>query len=626
MIRRVLLRLNKTNVSPLICYKSSTNLDLLESFEELHRSGNLLSSWMELFLLGQNHVLRDLENVFNSIDETRDDNMIWTQGLSLLHLVIFSKNSTVAPHEIISILLESYCCRDDKHWVCSFDSMIVLRSLLIAYSIQSAESRTRHSLQHSEVIRWRRLKSMLTDSITLFHRMLCEDVEVANGICEDSGEPQTGRNGIEKKGYFIKVATWLYTRQILPICASLMSLLLEQNQGDGIADLNDGVAAKFLGMLTTLLALGGRDAVLTAINDYDEFFRYVRSIGHLESKLDGSGVTLLEDLLLYRRPYFCNIGQANLALLVLQNQLHPNNGAATLCPAPLSGEYRWSLSFPHTITFLANDNLSHANLGFDLLSMLINETHFIRPARRRNHTSVALQRAQSSELLTNSIHTLLTLVLRISALEASLPNASTFLEYSSLDVMNLAKQLLSVYTAKVQVHVIAKLAQNMRDPNQTIIALLPKVLDWLRPLILDVCSEHLDLILLCEIIAVLDPMLGDLEEVFDELKPLPKDIPKFFSMIEAYTSLFSSLRAIKTSAFNETVKSTLPDYVQHSSISKWLQQSLKILLKFKERLENLIHLWTASEATSPPPDHHRCLLLHYHLEVAVIELSEKTKS
>eukprot|EP00985_Skeletonema_marinoi_P020770 scaffold12430_cov137-Skeletonema_marinoi.AAC.2 len=647
MIANVLHTLNNANVSPLpISCKTkptgSAKWDLLQSCEELHRTvpthHNFFASLLELFLSGHDDMnLSDAFRVFNvETTVTNDEGMVsWIQGLSVLHSIISSEDTILAPHELLTTVKDSYYCRDDdERDLPTFDSMFILRSLLSAHAIQSVESRTRHSLQHSETIRWRRLKSMVEDTIALFQRMLFEGFEIVNDSFENDTQSQPGKDYPTKPTYFISIASWIYTKQIFPACEALVSLLLEEDHEDGIVNLKDGLVAKVFGMLTTLVALECRSTpsgdlnntdrlVFAAITASEQFFSYVRSYGEPQE----SGPSLEEDLLLYDRPQCNKLGQAALAFFKLRSQLYPSNDAAIPFPSPLSAEHRWTLSFPHVITFLADD--SHVKFGFDMLQMLVNGTHFIQPAQYGTYSNSALQRAHSSELLAQTLHTLLSLVLRISALEATMPNSSysSVVKYSSLQVMSLAQSLKALYITNVQVQAIAEVSQMIRDSDQGLIALLPKVLDWVRPVVMGICNkckdscQNSDLILLCEVIRVLDPILKGLEEVFDDSSTLPKNIPAFLSMIEAYTALFSSLRAIHTGT--APIINTTNDVAECAQlISEWLSQSLDRLILFKERLEKLIDLWSAgTEASSPPPGHHRCLLLHYHLEEVVLKLS-----
>ena len=146
-----------------------------------------------------------------------------------------------------------------------------------------------------------------------------------------------------------------------------------------------------------------------------------------------------------------------------------------------------------------------------MLQILVKGTLFIRPIQRGTvYTNIILKRAHSPGLLSQTLHALLSLVLRISALEATMPNSSS-LQYSSLKVMSLAQSLKALYSANSQVQAIATISQKIRDSDQGLIALLPKVLDWLRPVIMDICNKckdsnaNPDLILLCEVIKVLNP-------------------------------------------------------------------------------------------------------------------------
>lgn len=661
IIANVLYTLNKTNFSPLLisCETKPAEQHLLLSLNELHPNEggriyhHFLASWLESFLSVHKAIhLSDALRVFTSMgtadvdtDLTQDkDITFWIQGLSVLHSIISSEDIILAPHELLRTVIDSYYFRDDDEGdLPTFDSMFVLRSLISAYAIQSAESSTRHSLQYSEKIRWRRLKSMVEDTITLFQQMLCEGFEIVADNLENDTQ-STGKDHPIKPAHFITIASWIFTKQIYPACQSLLSLLLEEGHGDGIVNLTDGVVAKLFGMLTTLLALGctatastsvvtycGTDTdrlVFATFNDSDKFFKCTRSYGHPNSRAQESGLTLEDDLLLYDRPHCNKLGLAKIAFVKLQTQLHPSKDAALLSPSPLSAEYRWALSFPRVFAFLAEEDVSHVKLGLYMLEMLIYETPFIRPLQCCTHsTNSALQRAHSSELLAHTLHTLLSLVLRISALEASMPNNfSSELEYSSLQVMSFSQSLLQLYSANVQVQAIAEVSQKLRNSDQGLIALLPKLLDWLRPKI-KVAYDNSDSFLLCEVMGVFDPILTGLEEVFDDSTTLPKDIPAFFSMIEAYTSLFSCVRAMKMFIRTDTAPNIIQskgsvECARLSFISNWLKQSLERFILFKENIEKLIDFWSAgTEISPPPPGWHRCLLLHYHLEDAVLEIS-----
>ncbi|KAL7453500.1 hypothetical protein ACHAWC_005165 [Mediolabrus comicus] len=687
IIANILHLQNKTNVSALQISRNTTTTtgstaangcDLLQPFQgQSHKNGGgpmhegFLESWINSVLSGHEHEddmnLKDALHMFTTmstaVDETNrtkdEDISLWLKGLKVLHSIIISQQDTeLAPHELLRTVMDSYYFRaDDREQVSSLIpsstsssifhlptlvAMFILRSLLITHAIQTAESSTRFSLQRSETIRWRRLKSMVEDTIALFQRMLLDSFEsVADNFDDD-----TQKDHQMKSEHFITIATWLYTKLIFPSCQSLLSLLLEENHGDGIVNPEDGVAAKLYGILTLLAAHGtsvvsdrGTDQMITTdrlviyfINDpnSDTLWTYSRSFRQ-DSKADYSGQSLEEDLLLYKRPFYNQLGQATIAFLRLQAQIHPTIDNLAQ-PSPFSAEYRWALFFPHAITFLANGEVSHVKMGLDMLRMLIYDMPFIRPAQRCNQsTNKAVQMAHSSNLLARTVRTLLSLVLRLSALEASTPDSSSMLENSSLQVMDLAQKLLQLYDANVQVEAIDEVSRKMRDSDKSLIALLPKVLDWLRPIIIAICNQRKNsisddsqqqLVLLSEVIRVFDPILNGLEEVFGD-SPLPTEVASFFSMIEAYTSLFSSLRAMKMFRHHTTCvpSPNSEEMARLSFISDWLEQASMILECFKEQLQKLIDFWS-SEASCPPADHHRCFLLHYHLEEALIDLTK----
>ena len=683
IIANILHLQNKTNVSALQISRNTTTTtgstaangwDLLQPFQgHSHQIGGrpmhegFLASWINSVLSGHEHEddmnLKDALHMFTTmstaVDETNrtkdEDITLWLKGLKVLHSIIISQQDTeLAPHELLRTVMDSYYFRaDDREQVSSLIpsstsssifylptlvAMFILRSLLITHAIQTAESSTRFSLQRSETIRWRRLKSMVEDTMALFQRMLLDSFEsVADNFDDD-----TQKDHPMKPEHFITIATWLYTKLIFPSCQSLLSLLLEENHGDGIVNPEDGVAAKLYGILTLLAALGtsvvsdrGTDQIrliIDFINDpnSDTLWTYSRSFRQ-DSKADYSGQSLEEDLLLYKRPFYNQLGQATIAFLRLQAQIHPTIDNVAQ-PSPFSAEYRWALFFPHAITFLADDQASHVKMGLDMLRMLIYDMPFIRPAQRCNQSkNKAVRTAHSSDLLARTVHTLLSLVLRLSALEASMQDSSSILECSSLQVMDLTQKLLQLYDANVQVEAIDEVSRKMRDSDKGLIALLPKVLDWLRPIIIAICNQRKNsisddsqqqLVLLCEVIGVFDPILNGLEEVFGD-SPLPTDVASFFSMIEAYTSLFSSLRAMKMFRHHTTCMPSpnSEEIARLSFISDWLKQASMKLECFKEQLQKLIDFWS-SEASCPPADHHRCFLLHYHLEEALIDLTK----
>lgn len=607
------------------------------------------SSWLDYLLSGYKDInLIDALRVFTSLstgDETDitdydEDLTLWLKGLAVLHSIISSKGTVLAPHELLRTVMDSYYLSDEDHEflppslsTTAFHlptpvAMFILRSLISTHAIQIAEINTRSSLKHNERIRWRRLKSMVEDTISLFQRMLIEGFENV----EDDFENHTQKEHPINTAHFT-IASWLYTKHIFPSCRALVCLLLEENHGNGIANLNDGAAATLLGLLTSLLALRASvvsdhctDFVTAFVNipSSDEFFWYIRSFGQ-DSKLFDSGLSWEEDLLLYERPFYNKLGQAKFALSRLQAQLHPSIDVAL--PSPLSAEYRWALLFPHVITFLADDDLSHVIMGFHLLQMLIVDQPFVKPAHWCTTSSInkAVQRAHSLDLLVYTVYTLLSIVLKLSALEASAPNSSPILEYSSLQVMALAQTLLKLYDTNVQVQAMAELSQKMTNSDQGLIALLPKVLDWLRSVITNICNKSnynsQDLILLCEVIKVNGPILISLEDVFDDSAILPRNIQPFFSMIEAYTTLFLTFRTMKIFRLSSSsmASKNSEECARLLFISEWIKKSAVKLSLFKKRLEKLIDFWL-DDSSSPPTGHHRCFLLHYHLQEAMIDI------
>ena len=110
MIANVLHTLNNANVSPLpISCKTkptgSAKWDLLQSCEELHRTvpthHNFFASLLELFLSVHDDMnFSDAFRVFNvETTVTNDEGMVsWIQCLSVLHSIISSEDTILAPH------------------------------------------------------------------------------------------------------------------------------------------------------------------------------------------------------------------------------------------------------------------------------------------------------------------------------------------------------------------------------------------------------------------------------------------------------------------------------------------------------------------------------------------------
>ncbi|KAL7471572.1 hypothetical protein ACHAXS_011860 [Conticribra weissflogii] len=419
---------------------------------------------------------------------------------------------------------------------------------------------------------------------------------------------------------------------------------------------------------------------------------FVEKDSNSASYYEGRGTLLAEDILFLplgcqKSKSYDELGIAMIAyhrLVAHTQQTIQNKPSLTTLPFPFSGGHLWALYFPNAKTLLAGPWKSSilktlfspetpsssmddegialitfkiAMLGLDMLHKLIHEAPFVRPSRQyfesaRKHGHI-WKHSHSSKLLGSTIEAILSLILRISALEATRSpdktssNNTPAPKYTSQQVASMAQSLMEFYNPSVQVAAICEISRKIKQDHFHAV-LLPKVLDWLRPLLMNICKKSpsevdisRDIALANDMTTVLDPFLADLENIFDESSLLPRDVSVFFSSIETFTSLFALFRLLKiwmnqASKRSEIIGMNADGNAGHDSMSSildWADGCHDKLVKFNSRLGLLIDYWTQSASRmadndisatfealdGPPQDFHRCFLLRFHLDEVLNE-------
>ena len=276
-------------------------------------------------------VFIDSTNQLNKVmlnDDSPDDDLLWQVGIDLLKTHLFGKSdmdedNTIPPHELLRVVMDSYYCNDNE----DFDNMILsgvemptkededvyvvempqeqmyriptsigmfyLRSVLMCLALQNAKQSIINSQKSSKPIRWRRLRSMVDDSISLFQRMLFDYVGKAVDNFEHGRHPKSMKLYPIEPIHIIELSSWLYTQHVFPSCKDLLLKILF-NEASGS---NKGTSSEVkvlescynsFRMLTTLLAMDvtlvnvkpsfSVKLILKCIENHDksQFFNQVR--------------------------------------------------------------------------------------------------------------------------------------------------------------------------------------------------------------------------------------------------------------------------------------------------------------------------------------------------------------
>ena len=287
------------------------------------------------------------------------------------------------------------------------------------------------------------------------------------------------------------------------------------------------------------------------------------------------------------------------------------------------GEERQHLEIDSTIT----------SLGFDMLHTILSKTPAIRPTSCHQESPDPVVRwAHSSQGLESTIGKLLSHVVRISLLEVTRGYTSSSdisLKHSSLEIMGMARTLIRIFNPTIQIEALSIVCQTLKKASQ-VKCLLPRVIDFIRPLIMDMCGNtkqynhdsiaFRDTAIMKEISSILDPFLVDLHGAFDDLQsPLPGDVHEFMSATETYSAVFAIIRMqrIWSARCQATMKrETTQEGVWESFqwITGWIDGALSKLHYFDSSLTGIINIWETSE--HPPHDWHVLFLMQSSLRDA----------
>jgi hypothetical protein len=197
--------------------------------------------------------------------------------------------------------------------------------------------------------------------------------------------------------------------------------------------------------------------------------------------------------------------------------------------------------------------------------------------------------------------------------------------------MDMARKLLGFYSPTVQIETLLLVCQNVKQNQDRVI--LPRALDFMRPLIMKMCSNierHTDCKVMLQISQLLDIFLLDLYDEFDvdeennyeAISPLPKNVGEFMSMTETYSAVFAILRLqqmwISRCQTEDKVvhKMTLQTF---GAIVEWMDDCLSKLHSFGESLTRFIAF--CENIAEPPQDWH----LLYLLELALRDVIQTNK-
>ena len=285
--------------------------------------------------------------------------------------------------------------------------------------------------------------------------------------------------------------------------------------------------------------------------------------------------------------------------------------------------------------YLLGMNLTIYSLGFDMLHLLINNATAIRPNNKETSdiSKPIVQWVQSAKGLQSTIAVLLSHVVRLSSLEMSMADTSPSevypaLKYSSLEVMNMTRTLLSFHSPSTQVETLLLVCQRVKYSQDRVI--IPRLLDFIRPIIMNNCQNTeryadgdivlpYDMNVMNQVSQLLDVFLLDMNNAFDDsTSSLPKDIGEFMSSTETYAAVFAILRLhymwiskcqalIKQEQIcNEMVLGRFNKTVQ------WMDSWFSTLHFFGKSLSSFIAHCEASD--DAPQDFHHLFLLRLALD------------
>jgi len=227
---------------------------------------------------------RQLDRLMNDSDRRPSDDFLWAVGFSLLRSHLFKDDSedSIAPHELLRIVMDSYYCNDDDedttlgdlsathettteeqtYFLPALVAIFFLRTFLMCHALQQAKESISDT---SKPIRWKRLRSIVDDCMALYQRMVFDYTGKAIDNFLYVGHPDKTRKLYPiQPNHIISVSSWLYSAHVFPSSKDLLLDILsnevnKSSNSKGIIKVLESCYNCFK-MMTTLLAL---DAVVT---------------------------------------------------------------------------------------------------------------------------------------------------------------------------------------------------------------------------------------------------------------------------------------------------------------------------------------------------------------------------
>lgn len=586
-MENVLRALGSTDISLLVCScewdEKSVDWNAVFSLECLPEgeSERFLTRWLGISTTVNSKRLSDderdkvnsiksglVDGALNNTDGIPNDDAMWLAGLETLLSICGEDECSIPPHELLRVVMDSYYCSETELdlgglvSICSAEtclsrmyrlpaslSLLVIRTLLSCSALQNAKKTIACDIKNGRKVRWRRLRSLVEDTLALFQRMLFDHAGLAMDHYEVGGHPSSSAIYSIEPDHVLMLGTWLFTRNVYPSCQCLLTELLREEASKERVSSNKLLETcyKCFGMLTSLLALDSALVdreyidrtqslkwVSKCVETSDNFYQQVIAVQQRQSHeshddsqdSDGDeeemyiiwrdsrakGISLAEDLCLYtslRRSQYCT---GNRVSLRDSRDVYDCLGAAQLSYRKLSVESEngrgWAAYFPHVSTLISGFERSSTltrmeDLGLislydhDIMCRVVNCVYLgldllskllaSQDIRPAEATDPTIDWASSQDCLGETVKSLLGLVLRLSSAEAS----GSKLKYTSIKVMAMTRSLFSLYEPSTQVEsVLSTCIELGKSSNERV--LVPKVIDLLRPVIMGMCSrvEH----------------------------------------------------------------------------------------------------------------------------------------
>ena len=587
-VENVLRVLGSTDISLLVCScewdEKSVDWNAVFSLECLPDCDceRFLTRWLGIFTSVNRKRLNDddrdkidsiksgiLDGALNGADDMPNDDTIWLAGLETLLSTCGEDECSMPPHELLRVVMDSYYCSDTElelgglASICGAEtclsrlyrlpaslSLFIIRTLLSCSALQNARKSIARDTKNGQRVRWRRLRSLVEDTLALFQRMLFDYAGLAMDHYEAGGHPSSSAIYPIEPDHVLMVGSWLFTRNVYPSCQYLLAELLREE-----ASKEQVSSSKLLetcyecfGMLTSLLALDSAlvdreysdrtnclEEVSKCAEISDDFYKQVIAVQQRQPHDDNQdsdssdgdneeeeyiiwkdsrarGISLAEDLCLYtslRKSHYCS---GNRVSFRDSRDVYDCLGVALLAHRKLTlgseNGRGWATYFPHVTSLISGFERSSTlarmeDLGLislydnDIMCRVVDCVYLgldllsillaSQDIRPAEATDPTIDWASSQDCLGETVKVLLGLVLRLSSAEVS----GSTLKYTSIKVMAMTRTLFSLYEPSTQVETVLSTCIELGKSSDERV-LVPKVIDLLRPVIMGMCSrvEH----------------------------------------------------------------------------------------------------------------------------------------